>query len=157
MRFCLNLKPTTNDVYWRDFWIFLYFFVYLLRALPTFLFGKLILSSSYKKFSKINTSLFSDRISLRRLAKLYKNPRARLNLPVRINKICPFWARTTTVFVFRGYLSRVKIVFRDSSFYRKWSLFCLLWLSSGRADRTGYITNFCSMIKLLQELKNSSF
>ena len=36
MRFCLNLKLTTNDVCWRNFWIFLYFYVHLLRALPTF-------------------------------------------------------------------------------------------------------------------------
>jgi len=43
MRFGLNLKPTTNDVYGRNFWIFLYFFVHLLKALPTFLFGKLLL------------------------------------------------------------------------------------------------------------------
>jgi len=43
MRSCLNLKPTTNDVYWRNFWIFLCFFVHLLRALPTFLLGKLLL------------------------------------------------------------------------------------------------------------------
>ena len=28
----------------------------------------------------------------------------------RINNICPFCARTTKVFVFRGYLSRVKII-----------------------------------------------
>jgi len=43
MWFCSNLKSTTNDVYWRKFWIFLYFFVHLLRALPIFLFGKLLL------------------------------------------------------------------------------------------------------------------
>jgi len=43
VRFDINLKPTTNDVYWRNFWIFLYIFVHLLRALPTFLFGKLVL------------------------------------------------------------------------------------------------------------------
>ena len=43
MRFCLNLKPTTNDVYWRNFWIFLYFFIHFLRGLPTVLFGKLLL------------------------------------------------------------------------------------------------------------------
>ena len=36
------------------------------------------------------------------------------------------------------------------------SLFCLLWLSSASAERIGYITDFCSIIKLLQELKNSS-
>ena len=48
-----------------------------------------------------------------------------------------------------------EIVFRDSSLYPKQlPLFCLL---SARADRTGYITNFCSMIELLHELKNSSF
>ena len=49
-------------------------------------------------------------------------------------------------------LRMLKIVFRDSSLYRKQlSLFCLLWLSSAYADRSGYITNFCSMIKLLLE------
>jgi len=51
-----------------------------------------------------------------------------------------------------------KIVFRDSSLYLKHlSLFCLLWLISKSADRTGYITNFCSMIDLLQELKTTVF
>jgi len=51
-----------------------------------------------------------------------------------------------------------KIVFRDSSFYPKQlSLFCLLWLISASADRIDYIANFCSMIELLHELKNSSF
>jgi len=35
-------------------------------------------------------------------------------------------------------------------------IFCLLWLSSASADRIGYITSFCSMIKLLPKLKNSS-
>jgi len=35
-----------------------------------------------QKFSKINTLFFSDRMSLRKLAELYKNPRARLNLSV---------------------------------------------------------------------------
>jgi len=50
-----------------------------------------------------------------------------------------------------------KIVFRDSSLYRKQLfLFCLLWLSSASAERIGYITNFCSLIELLTELKNSS-
>jgi len=49
------------------------------------------------------------------------------------------------------------IVFRDSSLYPKQlSLFCLLWLSSASVDHIGYITNFCNMIKLLHELKNSS-
>jgi len=43
MWFCLNLKPTTNDFYERNVRLLLYFFVYLLRALPTFLFGKLLL------------------------------------------------------------------------------------------------------------------
>jgi len=38
-----RLKPTTNDVYGRNFWILLYIFVHLLRVLPTFLFGKLLL------------------------------------------------------------------------------------------------------------------
>jgi len=82
MRFCLNLKPTTNDVYWRNFWIFLYFFVRLLRALPTFLFGKLLLFFIIQKLFQNQHVVFSDRMSLRRLAKLYKNPRARLNLSV---------------------------------------------------------------------------
>jgi len=50
-----------------------------------------------------------------------------------------------------------KIVLRDSSLYRKQlSLICLLWLSSASADRIGYITKFCSMTKLLHELKISS-
>jgi len=54
-------------------------------------------------------------------------------------------------------LGMFKIVFRDSSLYAKQlSLFCLLWLSSACADRIGFITNFCSKIKLLHELKNSS-
>jgi len=33
----------------------------------------------------------------------------------------------------------------------------MLWLISASADRIGYIANFCSMIELLYELKNSSF
>jgi len=50
-----------------------------------------------------------------------------------------------------------KIVFRDSSLYPKQlSLFCLLWMISASADRTDYVTNFCSMIKLFNELKHSS-
>jgi len=50
-----------------------------------------------------------------------------------------------------------KIVFRDTSLYRKQlPLFRLLGLSSASADRIGYITNFCSMIKPLHELKISS-
>jgi len=76
MGFCLNLKPTTNDVYWRNFWIFLYFFIQLLRALPTFLFGKLLLLFIIQKYFQNQHVVFSDRICLRRLAKLYKNPRA---------------------------------------------------------------------------------
>jgi len=51
----------------------------------------------------------------------------------------------------------LKIVFRDSSLYPKQlHLFCLLRLVSASADRSGYITSFCSMIELLHELKNSS-
>jgi len=51
-----------------------------------------------------------------------------------------------------------KIVFRDSSLYPKQlSLFCLLRLISASADRNGYISNFCSMIELLHELKKSFF
>ena len=57
---------------------------------------------------------FSDWMSLRRLAKLYKI-RARVQTCQlvqykRINKIFPLWAKKTTVFVFRGYLSRVKLL-----------------------------------------------
>jgi len=49
-----------------------------------------------------------------------------------------------------------KIVLRDSSLYQKQlSLFCLLWLISACADRIRYITNFCTMIELLHELKDS--
>jgi len=48
------------------------------------------------------------------------------------------------------------IVFRDSSLYRKQlSVFCLLWLISACADCSNCIANFCSMIELLHELKNS--
>jgi len=55
-------------------------------------------------------------------------------------------------------LRMFKIVFRDSPLYPKQlSLLCLLWLSSASADRSGHITNFCSMIKLLHEVRNSSF
>jgi len=50
-----------------------------------------------------------------------------------------------------------KTVFRYSSLYPKQlSLKCLLWLSSASDDRVGYISNFCSMVELLHELKNSS-
>jgi len=53
-------------------------------------------------------------------------------------------------------LCMFKIVFRDSSLYPKQlSLFCLLRLISASADRIGYVTNFCSMVELLHELKNS--
>jgi len=53
-------------------------------------------------------------------------------------------------------LRMFKTVFRGSSLHRKrLSLFCLLWLSSASADRIGFITNFCSMIKLLHELKSN--
>ena len=55
-------------------------------------------------------------------------------------------------------LRMFKIVFRNSSLYPKQlSSFCLLRLISASIDRSGYITNFCSMIELLHELKNSSF
>jgi len=51
-----------------------------------------------------------------------------------------------------------KNVFRDSSLYPKQlSLFSLLRLINAQADRIGYISNFCSMIELLHELKNSFF
>jgi len=49
-----------------------------------------------------------------------------------------------------------KSVFHDSSLYPKQlSLFCLLRLISASADRSDYISNFCSMIQLLHELRNS--
>jgi len=52
----------------------------------------------------------------------------------------------------------LKIVFRDNSLYPKQlSLFCLLWLIRASADCIGYITKFCSMIKLLHELKTTVF
>jgi len=55
-------------------------------------------------------------------------------------------------------LRMFKIVFHDSSLYPKQlPLFCLLMLISASADRIGYISNFCSMIELLHELKNSFF
>jgi len=50
-----------------------------------------------------------------------------------------------------------EIVFRDSSLYLKQiSLFYVLRLISASDDSIGHITNFCSMIELLHELKNSS-
>jgi len=55
-------------------------------------------------------------------------------------------------------LRMFEIVFRDSSLYPKQlSFFCLLRLISASADRIGYISNFCSMIELLHELKNRFF
>jgi len=61
---------------------------------------------------------------------------------------------------FRNHLTlfcRPVAVFRDSSLYPKQlPLVCLLRLISTSADPTGYLTNFCSMIELLHELKNSS-
>jgi len=53
---------------------------------------------------------------------------------------------------------RMMIVFRDSTLYPKQlSLFCLLRLISASAERISYITNFCSMIELLHDLKISYF
>jgi len=50
-----------------------------------------------------------------------------------------------------------KIVFSDSSLYRKQlPSFFLLCLSSASAYLIGCIANFCSMVELLHELKNSS-
>ena len=55
-------------------------------------------------------------------------------------------------------LRMFKIVLRDSSLYTKQlPLFCLLRLISASAERSGLISNFCSMIELLHELKNSFF
>jgi len=48
-------------------------------------------------------------------------------------------------------------VFGDGSLYPKQlHLFCLIMLISACADRSGYITNFCSVTELLHELENSS-
>jgi len=53
-------------------------------------------------------------------------------------------------------LRMFKIVFRDSSLYSKQlSLFCLVRLIRASADRIGYISNFCNMVELFHELKNS--
>jgi len=77
---------------------------------------------------------------------------AGIRVVVCIQKPCHHFLQT-----FRA-LRTFMIVFRDSSLYPKHlSLFCLLWLSSARADRIGYVISFCSMIKLLHELKNSSY
>jgi len=55
-------------------------------------------------------------------------------------------------------LRMFKIVFHDSSLYPKQlSLFCLLRLISASADRIGYTSNFCSMVELFHEHKNSFF
>ena len=51
-----------------------------------------------------------------------------------------------------------KILFCNCSLDPKQlSLFCLLRLISASADRIDYISNFCSMIELFHELKNSFF
>jgi len=55
-------------------------------------------------------------------------------------------------------LRMFEIVFRVSSLYPKQlPLFCLQRLISARANRIGCVTNFCSMVELLHELKNTSF
>jgi len=55
-------------------------FTFSFRALLIFLLGKLrLFFSIYKVFQNQNV-VFSDLMRLRRLAKLYKKPRARLNL-----------------------------------------------------------------------------
>jgi len=53
-------------------------------------------------------------------------------------------------------LRMFKIVFRDRSLSETIVFICLLRLISASADHNGYISNFCSMIKLLHELKNRS-
>jgi len=54
-------------------------------------------------------------------------------------------------------LRMFKIVLRDSSLYPKQlPLFFLLWLICPSADPIGFISNFCSMVKPLHELKNCS-
>jgi len=56
----------------------------------------------------------------------------------------------------RPFVHSAWIVFPISSLYLKQlPLFCLLRLINASADRVGYITNFCSMIKLLLELKHT--
>ena len=55
-------------------------------------------------------------------------------------------------------LRMFKIVLHNSSLYLKQlSLFCLLRLISASVDRNDYITNFCSMIEMLHELKTAVF
>jgi len=55
-------------------------------------------------------------------------------------------------------LRMFKIALRGSSLYLKQlSFFCLLRLISASADRICYISNFCSMIELLHEIRNSFF
>jgi len=77
-----------------------------------------------------------------------------------------FWWESGLSSAFRNHLTTFcrhfvhytcfKTVFRDSLLYPKQlSLFCLLWLISACADRIGYITNFCSMIELLHQLKTA--
>ena len=54
-------------------------------------------------------------------------------------------------------LDMFKIVLRDSSLYLKQlPLFFLPRLISASVKHIGYISNFCSMIKLLHEVKNRS-
>ena len=47
--------------------------------------------------------------------------------------------------------------FRPSLYPLQLSLFCLLRLINGSADRSGYITNFCSVIELLHEFNAEAF
>jgi len=42
-------------------------------------------------------------------------------------------------------------------FYKWFDIFCSVGPGNPGADRIGNITNFCSMIELLHELKHSSF
>jgi len=85
--------------------------------------------------------------------------------------IIMFWWEFRLSFAFKNHLTTFykpsihflqtlhrMFVFRDSSLYPKQlSLFCLPRLVSASADRIGYISNFCSMIELLHEFKNSFF
>ena len=66
------------------FWFFFSFSFICYEHIPQLCWEICFCSSSYKILFKINTLFLSEQMSLRRLATLYKNPRARLNLSVSL-------------------------------------------------------------------------
>ena len=80
--FDLILKPTTNTDYcWRHFWIFLLFRSFVKSTSHIFVWESASVLCHITFFQN-QYVVFPDRMSLIILAKLSKNPRARLNLSV---------------------------------------------------------------------------